>query len=154
MHITKIGKRGLDLIKSFEGFSSKPYLCPANVPTIGYGATYYPNGKRVTLSDKHITEEEGSALLLVTLAQYEKDVDSMTRDDINQQMYDSLCSFSYNLGSNALRKSTLLKKVNANPNDPLIKDEFMKWVNAGGRKLSGLVKRREAESKLYFDLAY
>lgn len=153
MKITKTGQKGLKLIKEFEGFRSKPYLCSANVPTVGYGATYYPNGKKVTLNDQPITEEYAVQLLSTMLDTFEKAVDSFCRDDINQDQFDALVSFAYNLGNGSLKSSTLLKKVNANPNDPTIRDEFMKWVNAGGKKLPGLVRRRQAEADLYFGVS-
>lgn len=153
MKITKTGQKGIKLIKEFEGFRSKPYLCSANVPTIGYGATYYPGGKKVTLNDSAITEDYASQLLISMLDSYEKAVDSFCRDDINQDQFDALVSFAYNLGNGSLKSSTLLKKVNANPNDPTIRDEFMKWVNGGGKKLPGLVRRRQAEADLYFGVS-
>lgn len=148
--ITKISPKGLELIKKYEGFFAKPYLCPAGVPTIGYGTTYYPNGHKVTLQDKPISEQTASAILMDTLVTYERSVDSYTRDDINQNQFDALVSFCYNLGGYNLKRSTLLKKVNKNPDDPTIKDEFNKWVRAGGRKLKGLVRRRAEEADLYF----
>ena len=150
MPCTTISQRGLDLIKSFEGFRAAPYLCPARVPTIGFGATYYENGTRVKMTDPPISDDRAESLLRTTLTTYEKAVDSMTRDDITQAQFDALVSFAFNLGVNALKGSTLLKKVNTKPADAAIAAEFAKWVNAGGKKLAGLVRRREAESKLYF----
>lgn len=150
MKITKIDQKGIDLITSFEGLKLLPYLCPAKVPTIGYGTTRYPNGNKVTLTDKPITKNDAISFLLFDVKSFELAVDAMCIDSINQNQFNALVSFSYNLGSNALKSSTLLKKVNANPNDPTIKDEFLKWVNAGGKKLEGLVRRRTAEANLYF----
>ena len=150
MKITKISNLGLELIKKYEGFKAKAYLCPANVKTIGYGSTYYEDGTKVSLTDSPITQERATELLEALLVSYEKDVDSFCRDDINQNQFDALVSFCYNLGSGNLKISGLLKKVNINPNDETIKAEFMKWVKAGGKTLPGLVKRREAESILYF----
>jgi lysozyme len=150
MKITKTGIAGIEIIKMFEGFRSAPYKCPAGIPTIGYGATFYPDGKKVTMTDKAVTEDEGTALLQAMLVSFEKYVDSYCRDDINQNQFDALVSFAYNLGPANLKSSTLLKKVNANPNDETIALEFMKWVKAGGKTLKGLVRRREAESQLYF----
>lgn len=150
MKIVKASKDCLDLIKRYEGFSNKPYLCPANIPTIGYGNTFYENGKKVTMSDTPITEERGLELLKHTLVKFEQYVDSYCRDDINQYQFDALVSFCYNLGPSNLKSSTLLKKVNTNPNDPTIKDEFGKWTKGGGKTLPGLVKRRKSESELYF----
>ncbi len=150
MKITKTGTKGIELIKAFEGFRSKPYKCPAGIPTIGYGATFYPGGKKVTMADVSITEEQGTELLQSMLVNFEKYVDSYCRDDINQNQFDALVSFAYNLGPANLKSSTLLKKVNANPEDETIRAEFMKWVKAGGKTLQGLVKRRTAEADLYF----
>ena len=150
MKITKTGSKGIELIKSFEGFRSKPYKCPAGVPTIGYGATFYPNGKKVTMADTPITEEMGTELLLSMLGSFERYVDSYCVDTITQNQFDALVSFVYNLGPANLQSSTLLKKVNINPEDETIRVEFMKWVKAGGKTLQGLVKRRTAEADLYF----
>jgi lysozyme len=150
MKITKIGTKGLDLIKSFEGLKLKPYLCPAKVPTVGYGSTFYENDKKVKLTDPSITEQRASELLLDSLKGFERYVDSYCRDDINQNQFDALVSFCYNLGPANLKSSTLLKKANVNPNDPTIAQEFLKWNKAGGKALKGLTKRRQAESDLYF----
>ena len=148
--ITKVSKAGLELIKKYEGFRAEPYKCPAGVPTIGYGATYYPDGKRVKMTDKPITEKQAADLLKQMVVPFEKAVDSYCIDTINQNQFDALVSFAYNVGTNALKNSTLLKKLNVNANDPTIKDEFMKWVKAGGRTLKGLVTRLKEESELYF----
>lgn len=150
MKVTLTSKKGKELIKKYEGFKPKAYLCPAGVPTIGYGATYYPDGRKVKLTDSAISEGFATNLLETMLVPYEKAVDSFCRDDINQNQFDALVSFAYNLGTTALKNSTLLKKVNANPNDKTISNEFLKWVNAGGKKLQGLVNRRTEESQLYF----
>lgn len=167
--ITKTGKRGLELIKSFEGLYLKPYLCPAGVPTIGYGSTFYEDGTKVTLKDKPINEARAVALLQFELAMSEKYVDAYCQDDITQNQFDALVSFVYNAGPAALKASTLLVKVNKNPNDPTIREEFLKWVKADGthngidddgdgqidevgekQTLKGLIKRRGSEADLYF----
>lgn len=151
--ITKISDKGVDLIKKFEGFSSKPYPDPATkgVPyTIGYGATFYQNGKKVTMADKPITEKEAIELLKFMLARFEQYVDSYCVDTLTQNQFDALVSFCYNVGPANLKASTLLKKVNANPNDETIREEFRKWNKGGGKVLKGLTRRREAEANLYF----
>ena len=150
MKITKTSSDGIELIKKFESFAAKPYKCSAGVPTIGYGATYYPDGRKVTLSDPPITEAYAVSLLEEMLKTFEKSVDSFCRDDVTQNQFDALVSFSYNVGTAALKKSTLLKKVNENPADPTIRDEFLKWNKAAGRALKGLTRRREEEASLYF----
>lgn len=146
----KISKNGLDLIKKYEGLKLEPYLCPANVPTIGYGATYYPGGEEVSMSDLKITELYAEELLLSMLSRFEKGVDRYVQVEINQNQFDALVSFAYNLGLGALKGSTLLRKVNLNPCDENISYQFNRWVKAGGRKLVGLVKRRNEEGVLYF----
>jgi len=149
MKISATGAKGISLIKQFEGFSAKPYICSGGAITIGYGATYYPNGLRVTMSDKAITEGQASTMLMNMLKTYEKSVDSFCRDDINQNQFDALVAFAYNVGVNALKNSTLLKKVNKNPQDVTIRNEFLKWNKANGRALKGLTNRRIAEANLY-----
>ena len=148
--ITTTSKKGIDLIKSYEGFSSKPYLCPANVVTIGYGTTRYPNGVKITLKDAPITEAKALEYLMFDMMSFERNVDAYCRDDINQNQFDALVSFCYNVGPNSLKASTLLKKVNINPNDPSIANEFAKWNKGAGRVLKGLVRRRKEEAQLYF----
>jgi lysozyme len=150
MKITKIGQKGLELIKSFEGLKLKPYLCPAGIATLGFGNTYYPDGTKVKLTDAAITKEKAEELLKHLVVSYEKAVDSFCRDDISQNQFDALVSFAYNVGVGNLQKSTLIKKVNANPQDPTIRAEFMKWNKAAGRVLTGLTRRRTAEANLYF----
>ncbi|WP_314242054.1 lysozyme [Empedobacter tilapiae] len=145
-----IGKQGLELIKKYEGFYSKPYLDPIGIPTIGYGATYYPNKVKVTMKDKPLTGKEASELLVQMLKVYENQVALLVTKPINQNQFDALVSFTYNLGATNFGKSTLLKKINVNPNDPTIRQEFEKWNRAGGIVLNGLTKRRKDEAALYF----
>jgi lysozyme len=144
----KISSKGIDLIKHYEGFRENAYKCPAGVVTIGYGSTYYENGSRIKITDR-IDKEAATDLLLGTLRFFELETDKMTRDDITQAQFDALVSFAYNLGTQALRGSTLLKKVNKDPSDKTISLEFTKWVKAGGKTLQGLVTRRISEAKLY-----
>lgn len=146
----KTSNKGLALIKKYEGFFAKPYLDPIGIPTIGYGATYYPNKVKVTMKDKPLSEKEASELLAQMLNVYENQVALLVTKPINQNQFDALVSFTYNLGATNLGKSTLLKKVNKNPNDPTIRDEFVKWNRAGGKVLNGLTKRRRDEAVLYF----
>ena len=150
MKITKVSSKGLDIIKKYEGFSSKPYLCPSKVITIGYGSTYYEDGSKVKLTDSPITQERATELLEALLVSFERAVDSYCTDSINQNQFDSLVSFAYNCGVGNLKSSTLLRKVNVNPNNPTIKDEFLKWTKGGGKTLTGLVRRRTEEAQLYF----
>lgn len=147
----KTSKKGLDLIKRFEGWKPTPYLDPIGIPTIGYGFTYYlPSRQKVTMKDNHLTLAQGDEMLRQVLVTYENDVKRLVKAKLNQNQFDALVSFTYNLGGSNLSKSTLLKKINIDPNDPSIREEFAKWRLAGGKVFKGLEKRRKAESDLYF----
>lgn len=146
----RISDKGLELIADFEGFRSNPYLDSAGVPTIGYGSTFYLDNTKVTMQDKPISECDAKVLLGLVANNFAKQVDDSLDVEVNQNQFDALVSFTYNLGIGNLRKSTLLKKVNANPCDPNIALEFERWVRAGGKVLNGLVKRRKKEAELYF----
>jgi len=145
----KIGAEGIALIKKFEGLFLNAYLDPIGIPTIGWGTIKYPNGKSVKMGDK-ITLEQAEEYLLHEANEKTSFINSLVTSKINQNQFDALASFAYNLGTGALKKSTLLKKVNANPIDASIRDEFNKWNKAGGKVLRGLVIRRTAEGSLYF----
>lgn len=153
-----LDNKGYLLIAQFEGLRLKPYLCSAGVPTIGYGSTFYPSGRKVTMSDKPITQETAFWMLKQVANMFAKDVDSLVTSNINQNQFNALVSFAFNLGSDidadnipeGLGDSRLLRRVNANPNDPEIAREFVKWNKAGGRVLDGLTKRRLKEAELYF----
>lgn len=148
--------KGLDLIKKYEGCRLEAYLCPSGVPTIGWGATYYKNGTKVKMGDK-ITQQEADELFKWMVEnKFEMQVKLLLGEELNAMLpelsRDALVSFAYNCGTNALGKSTLLKKIKANKNDFVgIKKEFDKWVKGGGKTLPGLVKRRKAEFELYLE---
>ena len=145
----KIGINGIKLIKEFEGCKLKAYKCPAGVWTIGYGDTTL-NGNSVKQGDI-ITQSQAETMLTETLKGYEIGITKALKKTLNQNQFDRLEVFAYNIGINAAKKSTLLKKVNANPNDKTIAEEFLKWNKAnGGKILNGLTNRRIAEAKLYF----
>lgn len=146
----KLNEQGYRFIAKHEGLQLKPYLCPAKIPTIGYGNTYYPNGKRVTLLDDPITKEQAFEMFKIIADRFAKRVDDLVTSKINQNQFNALVSFCYNVGTGNFMKSTLLKKVNADPNDFDIRLEFAKWNKAGGVKSNGLVNRRSEESALYY----
>lgn len=152
----KSSKKIIEFITSFEGFEEKPYLDIAGIATIGYGATYYENGVKVTMKDKPITKQRALELKAFHLNIAEAGVRKNVTSNINQNQFDSLVSFTYNLGIGALQGSTLLKKVNTNPYDKSISNEFKKWVNARNpktgqlEKSNGLIRRRNEESAIYF----
>jgi lysozyme len=133
-----------DICKEFEGLRLHAYRCPAGVWTIGYGHT------RDVRVDQVLTEEQAEALLDQDLRQCALYVRQMVFKPINTNQAEALTDFIFNLGAGNFRGSTLLRKVNIDPNDPTIRDEFAKWVKAGGEVLPGLVRRREVEAELYF----
>ena len=143
------GKNGILLIEEFEGFRAKAYKDAVGLPTIGYG-TLIDSAEEKHLLTVTITKEQAEVLLRKELAMIEKKFTIMLTSKVNQNQYDALVSFAYNLGVYNLKSSTLLKKVNANPADATIRDEFNKWTHAGGKVLDGLVRRRKAEADLYF----
>lgn len=138
------------LARRFEGLYLTPYLCPAGVPTIGYGATYYEDGTRVQLTDPAITRERAEALLLCMVRTVYLPAVLKLCPDIAQETpgrIAALIDFTFNLGSGQLKASTLRRKVNAGDWDA-VPGELRKWVKGGGRVLRGLVLRREAEVAL------
>lgn len=141
----KTSERGIGLIKKYEGLMLVAYKCPAGVWTIGYGHT------KDVAKGQRISREEADKLLSDDLTPIEQNIDKMGLK-INQNQFDALVSFAFNVGINALRGSTLLKKIRLNANDTTIRDEFMRWVKAGGgKRLPGLERRRREESELYFN---
>lgn len=145
----KLNKAGADLIKEFEGCKLKAYQCSAKKWTIGYGNTFYEDGSPV-LPGHAITQQKAEQLFELIANEFADKVAKLVTTKVNENQFGALVSFAYNCGVVNLQKSTLLKKVNANPNDPTIKAEFLKWNKAGGKVLAGLTRRREAESNLYF----
>lgn len=139
----------IDLIKSSEGFSTYPYLCPARIPTIGYGSTHYEDGAPVRIGDAPIDQARAERIIAATLfREYEPGVTHAVQVVLTQGQYDALVDFAYNLGVNALRTSTLLKKLNAGDRDGAAR-EFGKWTRCDGKVLPGLVARRKAERSLF-----
>lgn len=145
-----LDNKGYLLITKHEGLKLKPYLCPAKIPTIGYGNTYYSDGKRVTLLDKDITKQQAFDMFKEIANRFAKRVDALVTSNINQNQFNALVSFAYNVGTGNFSSSTLLKKVNRNPDDLTIKDEFLRWNKASGKVLNGLTNRRNEEADLYF----
>jgi lysozyme len=145
-----LDNKGYLFITKHEGLRLKPYLCPAKIPTIGYGNCYYPDGKRVTLLDKEITKQEAFEMFKEIANKFAKRVDTLVTTDLTQNQFNSLVSFAYNVGASNFATSTLLKKVNINPNDLSIKLQFLRWNKVGGKVVNGLTNRRNEEANLYF----
>jgi lysozyme len=140
--------KNTDIIIQFEGFESKPYVCSGGVDTIGFGSTRYADGTKVKLSDKAITKDEAMELLMATLGTYEDAIHKNVIAPINQNQFDALVSFVYNVGAGNFAKSTLLKKLNKADYQGA-SDEFLRWNKAGGKVLNGLTRRRDAERALF-----
>lgn len=138
-----------DFLIEVEGFSSCPYKDSIGIPTIGIGTTHYPDGKKVSMEDDCISKDAAKYYAQKYIGGSE-DLISQFKLPINQNQFNALVSFAYNIGNTAFRKSTLLSKVIKNPNDPTIKNEFLKWNKAGGLIIGGLTNRRLKEAKLYF----
>ena len=150
----KTSENGLKLIQEFESFVNAPYLDSARVWTIGYGSTYYPNGKPVTGRDKPITREYAETIQRHVISKdFEPVINELLEKEIvsgfvNQNMYDAIVSLTYNIGTSGFKRSSVLKllkqgdKFNAG-------NAFLLWNMAGGKVLMGLVRRREKERKLF-----
>ncbi|MCX8533054.1 lysozyme [Chryseobacterium luquanense] len=144
----KTSQKGINLILSFEGFSAKPYLDSAGIPTIGYGNTYYPGGKKVSMKDSTISREKGAGLFSSVLPTYEKIVNSKIKVKISQNQFDALVSHTYNTGGS----ETLFSLINKKAGSEAIKDWFIsRYITAGGKVLNGLIRRRKAEADLFFE---
>lgn len=150
----KTSENGLKLIQEFEQFVNAPYLDSARVWTIGYGSTYYPNGKPVTGRDKPITREYAETIQRHVISKdFEPVINELLEKEIasgfvNQNMYDAIVSLTYNIGTSGFKRSSVLRllkqgdKFNAG-------NAFLLWNMAGGKVLRGLVRRREKERKLF-----
>ena len=138
----------VELCKRFEGFSSKPYICPAGYATIGYGTVYRPDGKKVTMQDEPISKELAEEWLISELKHnYMAGVLKTSPHLINYpEKLGAISDFAYNLGVARYRSSTLKRRVNEEDWDAA-KVEIKKWVRGGGRVLRGLVIRRDAEAE-------
>lgn len=140
----------INLMHKYEGLRLEAYLCPAKVWTIGYGNTFYEDGKKVKRGDK-ITRQRANELFSNIVEQrFANPLRSLIKSKVNNFQFSALVSFAYNVGIGSISRSTLLRLVNANPNDQRIRQQFMRWNKAGGVVLRGLTLRREEEANLYF----
>jgi len=152
----KINEAGQQLLKLFEECKLHPYLDKVGIPTIGWGNTFYEDGTTVKMYDPPITQEKADDVFLKIVAGFERIVYENVKALINQNQFNALVSFCYNVGMNDFCKSTLLKMVNKSPNDFHIHEQFMCWIYGWSpekkRKviIKGLINRREMESKIYF----
>lgn len=155
----KINEAGLNVIKKFEGFRSKPYLCPARIWTIGYGHVLYPEQLRLKLEDRTsyqlkpednrvFTKEEIDGLLLDEMGKYERGVERLCPGPLTKNQFSALVSFAFNVGVGCLQRSTIRSAINRGDYE-IAADIFLKYNKAGGKELKGLTLRRQAERALF-----
>jgi lysozyme len=147
----KISPRGLELIKDFEGFSSNSYLDVVNIPTIGWGNTFYEDGTKVKLGDQISKTDALKLLEVVANRDFADKIFPSIKVKVTQSQFDAMVSLAYNIGTGAFLKSTLLKKVNTG-DFAGAGEEFLRWNKAGGKEVLGLTKRREREKQLFLSL--
>ena len=147
----KISPRGLDLIKDFEGFSSSAYLDVVNIPTIGWGNTFYEDGTKVKLGDQISKTDALKLLEVIANRDFADKIFPSIKVKVTQSQFDAMVSLAYNIGAGAFLKSTLLKKVNAG-DFAGAGEEFLRWNKAGGKEVLGLTRRREREKQLFLSL--
>jgi len=145
----KTSIKGIELLKKYEGWASKPYVDPGTGGkpyTIGYGNTFYEGGVKVKMTDAPISKERGLELLKMILPAFEKIVDRKITIELNQNQFDAILSYVYNTGGS----DTLYKLINQNSSIDMIKTWWTtKYITGGGRILQGLVKRRNEEFNLF-----
>lgn len=137
------------IARVFEGYRAKPYLCPAQVATIGYGTTRYPNGQKVSLSDPPVTVDQATAYMHYEM---QRCIDSVVRYCpvlvASQASLGAIADFVFNLGAGRLQYSTLRRRINQR-DWPEVRHELMRWTRGGGRILPGLVARRKIEASYF-----
>lgn len=137
------------LVKDFEGFRSCPYLDPVGVPTIGYGNTFYPDGRKVTMSDPCLTQDQAKKMMQAELNRTAQKVKEMVAAPMTANQKTALTSLAFNIGIEGFRQSTLLRRLNSGDKQGAAK-EFDRWIHGDNKEvLPGLVDRREKEKQLF-----
>ena len=144
----KISSKGLELIKEFEGFSANAYLCQAKIPTIGYGNTFWQDGRKVRLGEQISKTKALELLEFVANKDFANKIFPLIKVEVNQNQFDAMTSLAYNIGVGAFSNSTLLKRVNAKDFIGAA-NEFLKWDKSNGKPLLGLTRRRQREKELF-----
>lgn len=141
-----------ELIARYEGLRLEAYLCPAKIPTIGFGSTRYPTGAQVKLGDK-ITKEQAQTMLAQNIVSFEAKLKQLPEwPQLNSNQKAALISFAYNVGTTAYRDSTLRKRILSGAPKAEIEAQFKRWNKAGNQELLGLTRRRAEEAKLFTTL--
>jgi len=138
----KISEEGKALIKKFEGCKLDSYRCSANVATIGYGHT------KDVIDGDSCTQDEAGQMLADDLTEFEGYVDKLVTVDLEQNQFDALVAWTFNLGPTNLKSSTMLRVLNEGKKSE-VPAQMKRWNKAGGKTLDGLIRRREAESLLW-----
>jgi lysozyme len=144
----RVNEAALTIIKSFEGFSSDPYLDPIGIPTIGFGSIWSANGDRISMDHPPVDKNKATELLQREVRHVEAAIGRLIKAELTENMFSAIASLAYNIGTGNLQRSTLRIKLNRGKYLDAA-DEFPKWRKAGGRVLKGLVRRRIAERALF-----
>jgi len=142
----KLDENGYKALHEREGLRLKPYKDTQGIPTIAMGNTYYIDGRKVTMNDKPLTLQQANELAKITADKFALEVDKLVKSKVNQNQFNALVSLTYNIGITGFKNSTVLRKVNIDPNDGKIQDAFMMWT-----KNKELYGRRASEIKQYFN---
>jgi lysozyme len=157
MKTRRLSKLGLAFIAQHEGFRSKPYLCPAGVPTVGYGHAYPGRSlsevRRLLAPHLPLSREEALGFLRTDAASAENVVNTLVTVPLAQRQFDALVSFVFNVGGTAFKRSTLLRRLNQG-DYASVPAQLRRWTRGGGKVLPGLVKRRDAEARLWGKTAW
>jgi lysozyme len=156
----KTNKQGIAILHEFESCRLHAYKCPAGVWTLGWGNTFYEDGRSVREGDV-ITQERADTLFQAILESFENQARRAITANVNENQFSAFVSALYNIGPGSPRKSglirltngrpsTLLTLINQNPNNPAIRNQFMAWISKGSTFERGLTRRRKAEADLYF----
>ena len=145
----KLDTNGVSFLTELEGLKLNAYKCSAGVWTIGIGNTFYENGSKVKEGDV-ISKEQAYHLFYMVATKFEKVINENLKVKINQNQFNSLFCFVYNIGQTGFKNSTLLRLVNINPNDGNIAKQFLRWNKIAGKESNRLTNRRIKESSLYF----
>lgn len=137
-----------NLIKEFESLRLSPYKCPAGIPTIGWGSTRYPDGKKIQMTDSKITKEAADAIFEWHIEEFEITVSRLLCRRATQGQFDAMVSLCFNIGGKLFGTSTLLKKFNGGDFVGAA-NEFLRWTKSNGKVLPGLVRRRSREKEMF-----
>ncbi len=147
--VYKLDAAGEKFLHARESFRSRPYLDTGGVPTIAFGNTEYPDGRRVTLLDRPVAKEEGLLLFRSVITRYEKVVSTAIKVSLLQNEFNALVALCYNIGVSAFVNSTLVRLINAGAPKIDVADQFLRWNKDNGKVIKGLSSRRALERAIF-----